>query len=203
MRKLLFMLIFIPFIFSCNIISNGTGSITFQLTDAPLLIEGAEVEQLLVTINEIKVSRGTGEEDLEEGEISEEADEGEEESRGDAEWVTIEDTPQEFDLMKLRDGASEIIGSAEVPLEAGKYNQIRLIVEGDNTIKFTGDDTLYDLKIPSGTSSGVKLTGGFEIIDGQTLEILLDFDAEESVHAASGEYILKPVIKIQKIKESQ
>lgn len=186
----------VTIIFGCSLF-RGTGTLSLYLTDAPLILENGEVvEQILVTINEVRVSRGVADSDMDTDTEGEPVDPDEDEDT--AEWIIITSDPVEYDLMQLQDGVTELLSGESVQLEAGKYNQIRLIVATDNKIVFEGDTTEYDLKIPSGTQSGVKLTGGFLIEEGVETEITLDFDAQESVHSTATGYILKPTIKIQK-----
>ncbi|GAH84166.1 unnamed protein product [marine sediment metagenome] len=53
------------------------------------------------------------------------------------------------------------------------------------------------LVIPSFYETGIKLIHPFEIIEGETTELTIDFDAEKSVvKTDDGEYELKPVIKV-------
>ena len=65
------------------------------------------------------------------------------------------------------------------------------------------DNTWQELKIPSGFQSGVKIVKGFTISENETTEIILDFDAMSSVVEAgnSGQWILKPTIKVGELKE--
>ncbi|MFO7767184.1 MAG: DUF4382 domain-containing protein, partial [Pelovirga sp.] len=60
------------------------------------------------------------------------------------------------------------------------------------------DNSINELKIPSGPQTGIKLVSGFTINQNQTTELLLDFDAMRSVVKAgkSGKYLLKPTIKV-------
>lgn len=45
--------------------------------------------------------------------------------------------------------------------------------------------------------TGIKLIHPFEIIEGETTELTIDFDAEKSIiKTGNGEYKLKPVIKV-------
>lgn len=57
---------------------------------------------------------------------------------------------------------------------------------------------VHELKVPSGTNTGLKIVNGFDINDNQTTELILDFDAMRSVvkAGASGEYLLKPTVKV-------
>ena len=201
MKKITICFISLSLLFGCNLFESK-GTLTINLTDAPLIIDQKIVTAINVTINEIKVSRGINYETIPEEEnveiIGDETDPLIDDTT--VEWITISSTPQNFNLLELQNGITDIIGSAI--LETGRYNQLRLIVNRDNTITFEGDETLYDLKIPSDIQSGVKLTGGFIINKDTTTIITLDFDAQQSVHIASGEYILQPTIKIINVKKN-
>lgn len=112
-------------------------------------------------------------------------------------WVTISEPNQTYDLLELTNGATEVLGSKE--LEAGTYEQIRLILADDGHTVVV-NDTEHDLAVPSGQQTGIKLNINAEIEPDITYTILLDFDASRSVvelgNEQSGiEYQLKPVIK--------
>jgi hypothetical protein len=113
-------------------------------------------------------------------------------------WQTVVDsTPDgvEFNLLTLIDKPAEV-GIKELAPDV--YTQIRLILSAANWI--TVDGVTYPLIIPSGEQTGVKLTGDFELAAGGTVKILLDFDAEKSVHMAKdGKYQLKPTITIKEV----
>jgi hypothetical protein len=108
-------------------------------------------------------------------------------------WFVINDNTANYDLLTLRNGASVVLG--DTLLDAGRYTQIRLIIgTGSNVVV---DGVTYPLEISSGEQTGVKLNHSFVIEDGLLYELLLDFDAERSIIlTGSGEYILKPVIRI-------
>lgn len=55
--------------------------------------------------------------------------------------------------------------------------------------------------MPSGAQSGLKIPlGGFLLQDGCEIDVLLDFDAEQSVHrTGKGDFQLKPVIHVKEI----
>jgi hypothetical protein len=83
-------------------------------------------------------------------------------------------------------------------LEPGIYTQIRLTVEtGKIVIKEDSEERTYDLKLTG--QSRLKIVRSFEIVAGETTELLLDFDAEKSVKkTGKGVYSLKPTIKLVK-----
>jgi hypothetical protein len=149
-----------------------TGTLEIRLHDAP-----ANYEEVNVFIESIEVSN------------SDSADG----------WVEI-GTPQRFyDLLKLTNGTTEVLASAQ--LEVGTYEQIRLILsrEGHNVVI---GGTPQDLFIPSGEQTGIKLNVNAEIKPNITYTVLLDFDAARSVvkrgkgqsAQSSTEYLLMPVI---------
>jgi hypothetical protein len=65
------------------------------------------------------------------------------------------------------------------------------------------NDTYQKLKIPSGFQTGIKIVHGFEISANQMTELILDFNACDSVVQAgdSGNWLLKPTIKVLNTEE--
>jgi hypothetical protein len=111
-------------------------------------------------------------------------------------WFVVNDVTNTYDLLELRNGASVVI--ADTFLEPGHYTQMRLIIgEGSNIVV---DGISYPLEIPSGMQTGVKLIHNFLIDPGVTYELMLDFEAENSiVVTGSGRYLLKPTIRIMPV----
>lgn len=108
-------------------------------------------------------------------------------------WFVINNDTATYDLLRLRNGASVVLGNSS--LDAGSYSQLRLIIgTGSNVVV---DGVTYPLEIPSGDQTGVKLNHSFEIQSGSIYELLLDFDAQRSiVLTGNGQYKLKPVIRV-------
>jgi len=110
----------------------------------------------------------------------------------------VNDTPQTFDLLTLQT-VDKVIGVASLP--AGNYSQIRLTVTAASVVDNAG--TTFNLKVPSGAQTGIKLVDNFTITNNQITSITLDFNADQSIvrtgniHAAGGvQYLLKPVIQV-------
>jgi len=200
---ILFLLVFAIFISGCiNIlptleddsIAPGKGRLKIYLTDSSekYKVNGSE-NYIAVNINISKIQVHLAGEDGE--------DEGE--------WIWVLDEWAKYDLIKLKD-AFELISDRE--LDQGKYTQLRLFVIEPTVsveIEKTGEDSklieiedvvpfvTFDVEIPSADQTGIKLIHPFEVIEGETAELTIDFDAEESiVKTDNGEYKLKPVIKI-------
>lgn len=116
------------------------------------------------------------------------------------EWIVcqlindINDNGETFDLIELKyEKIVELLSDEE--LTPGKYTQIRLIIPKASVLLTT--EKREDVEVPSGDQTGIKLIHPFEIIENETTELTIDFDAEKSVvKTDNGEYILKPVIKV-------
>jgi hypothetical protein len=152
-------------------LQKGQGTLEIKLTDAP---SDLNITEALVTMSMLEVHYA-GIDD---------------ENETFGEWITLVNESQTFDLITLQN-ATTLFGSAV--LQAGIYTQIRLHVD---QALITIDGVQYDLEIPSKT---VKLIKPFQVIENETLTLILDFDIQKSVHeTGSGEYILRPTIKVIK-----
>ncbi|RKZ10955.1 hypothetical protein DRQ32_06635 [bacterium] len=160
--------------------AEAPGTLRMSLMDAPTPIEG--VEALHLTVSAVRVNAAA------------DAD-----GDDDGGWydilpdtLTVEE--RTFDLLLFANGESVILGEELLP--AGHYEQIRLVIEESNV---TVDGTVYDLKIPSGSTSGLKLIHGFDIHPDGFTALMLDFDVGRSLFATppgSTNFKLKPVIRV-------
>lgn len=133
------------------------------------------VSRILVTLGDIEVHQSGGQE-----------------MSG---WLTVVTEPQQFDLLKLR-GIEELLG--ESALEVGQYQQVRFEVLS-TLITVRGSD--WRSSTPGGK---IRLVGGFEINEGSTTIVTLDFDAERSVVFTPGQGpSLKPIVKLLVRDEGQ
>lgn len=159
----------------------GVGTVQVSMTDAP-----ACYKQVVVTVEKVRVQSSS--------------DAGESENA----WKDIElaSGPVQVDLLTLTNGRLQELGQTTV--EAGRYTQLRLVL-ADNPASgdpanyvVTNDGETKPLKTPSGQQSGLKIKGDFRVDADETTPVLLDFDACKSVVVAgnSGQYILKPVVRL-------
>jgi len=110
----------------------------------------------------------------------------------DSSTVNLNVTAGVYNLLDFTNGLDTLIASAEV--ESGKLSQVRLILGTNNTVMV--DDEVYPLSTPSAQQSGLKLNMNATLIPGVDYELLLDFDASQSVvKNGNGSYHLKPVIR--------
>ena len=179
-------------IMGCNALSeneiglerSGKGTVVFKITDAPFPVD--LVEEANVTIDWIKLLKYPSEEMEEEVTVEDEV-------------ILIElNEPATFNLIELRNGITATIADMDVP--AGFYAEIRLhVVDADILLK---DGTAYNLKVPSGDASGlkIKLNPALDVIEGTETEVLFDFDLSRSFVMQGNPrniqgFIFKPVVR--------
>lgn len=161
----------LAFLASCGTDSDTSmGSLEVRMHDAP--IDSADAVN--VSIQQVEINQGS-------------SDDG---------WSVISSPNQTYNLLELTNGAYEVIGDTTLP--AGTYQQIRLVLnESGHSVEVDGQT--YNLKVPSGPQTGIKLNVDAEIEENITYELLLDFDAARSVketgNSQASDYILRPVIK--------
>ena len=166
--------------------SDGTGSISFSVTDAP--VDDAAAVVIAMTEFELKPS-------------------------GDRSpfKVPVVGAPRQLNLLEFTDGASaEIIVDEEVP--AGEYEWLRIYFDQElSFIQLESDGTMFPLFIPSGAQTGYKLESGFTVPLNDDVEYLLDFNVRESVIEPPGlagpngeprTFLLKPTVRIMNVEET-
>jgi hypothetical protein len=159
-------------------VENGHGTLTINLTDAPLDLSG--VLSVNVTVMGVTVYPQDG--DLE-GNVEDPADSG-------SPPIVLLTHPDTFDLLTLTGGAVDLLASGEVP--AGEYARIRLDVS-EATLVYA-DGSTAPLKIDS---QKVDVPIHFSVAAGGQTAVTLDFDAGASVQVnetANGTLILRPVV---------
>lgn len=159
----------------------GSGTLRLALTDAP----SCGYDTVNVTVSKIRVHQSSSADDA------------------DAGWSEIVLNPaRRVDLLSLTNGVLMELG--QIPLPAGKYTQMRLVLADNsttqplaNSVMPTGESEVA-LKTPSGQQSGVKTNINIDIAENKMADFVLDFDACKSVVRAggSGQYLLKPVVTV-------
>ncbi|MBO6587183.1 MAG: DUF4382 domain-containing protein [Gracilimonas sp.] len=163
-----------------------------SLTDAPAAYDEVNIEIRQVLVNQ--------DEDAEDPDSNgEENDEGEEDGGAeDNGWYSILDDSMTVNLLDYQNGNTLELGETE--LEAGQYNQIRLILGDNNNVVIDGET--YNLSTPSAQQSGFKLLVNATVEEDQVYELVIDFDASQSiVETGNGNYILKPVLRTVDLEE--
>lgn len=152
---------------------NERGQMNISLTDAP-----ADYQEVNIDVQGLRIHYTPTSDDT---------------ATSDGRWIDLPVDPMKVNLLELTNGVDTLISSAE--LEPGSYKELRLILGDDNDVMV--DSTVEDLKVPSGQQSGYKIKFNTELEAGEEVDVVVDFDAGQSVHKAgkSGKYILKPVLK--------
>ncbi|MBO0322345.1 DUF4382 domain-containing protein [Muricauda sp. CAU 1633] len=165
---------------------SGTGRMTVQLTDAPFPFD--MVAEANVTIFKVDARLKDSED--------EEMDDTDASS-----FVTLMEEEISVNLLDLTNGVTEELADLEVP--AGTYDLVRVYVKGVNVV--LTDDRTFDLDVPSGEQTGIKIfiDPGLTVAGGLSSDLLLDFDVSRSfvakgnlssVDGING-FNFKPVIK--------
>ena len=156
----------------------------FELSIAETPSEIQGFEGIYIDFDDIEVSKGHDEEE---------------------EWITVNEDGGEVDILYLAGGGMQELALTD--LEPGQYTQIRfhinrawVIVEGEE----------IELKVPSNMLKFIK---PFEIVEGETTQLVADFDFHESfrhVHYFRHfrffknmlrKFMLRPVVRMMKLHE--
>ncbi|QNH62373.1 DUF4382 domain-containing protein [Hymenobacter sediminicola] len=118
-------------------------------------------------------------------------------------WQTLPFQTQSINVLEYVNGRSALLVSTD--FEPGDLKEIRLLLGPDSYV-IGRDGQRYDLKTPSGQSSGVKLKlDNVTVRADQTFQLLLDFDVAKSIvergnwnpgNDKKERYLLKPVIRV-------
>jgi len=165
--------------------SDGSGTAQISLTDAPSAEES--FDNVLITVREVWFHKSDAA------------------GPGEAGWLKYPlAAPRTVDLAHLTDGAVSQILDQTLP--EGDYQQIRILLAdtNDNTYLspynnevLVGGQT-YPLRIPA-PAHGIALIGRFQVTDGGTLRLAIDFDIGHDVvkvtRNGQTEYVLKPRLR--------
>ncbi len=162
-----------------------TGTVVIKITDAPFPAE--LVAEANITISRISLITKSDKD-------PEDTDE-----KDDSAFIVLElEEPVTFNLLELRNGTTAVLAEMELP--AGIYKEIRLVIAHSGIVLKSGEE--YNLKVPSGASSGlkIKLTPFLEVGSETFSEILLDFDVSKSFVMQGNKnnligFIFKPVVR--------
>lgn len=147
--------------------TNGQGQLKISMVDSPAQFDEVNIDVQRVEVHMADSSEGS--------------------------WMIVNSVPHTYDLLQLMNGASVVLG--DTFLTAGHYTQIRLILGEGNYVVVNGDS--IPLTIPSGMQTGVKLNHEFDIEPNNLYELLLDFNAGQSIHVTgNGRYMMNPVIRV-------
>ncbi|RIV32981.1 DUF4382 domain-containing protein [Flagellimonas lutimaris] len=176
--------------------AEGTGTLSVQLTDAPFPYE--LVAEANVTVYKVEARQVENDDDS-----SDDTDDSSDDDSNDDNYpyITLMEEEMDVNLLELTNGLTQQLAEIDVP--AGSYDLIRIYVKGVNVI--LTDGTVFDLKVPSGDASGIKvfIDPALTVTSGLSSDLLLDFDVSRSfvpkgnisTPAGVNGFNFKPVIK--------
>ena len=119
---------------------------------------------------------------------------------GDEITITF-NTPKNFNLLSLTDGmTAELLPMTEVP--AGAYNWLRLAVNAEFDNVFDSYAVLptgqVELRVPSGSQSGLKLVSGFTVTQDRATHLVIDWDLRKALTRPGGQpgMHLRPALRV-------
>jgi hypothetical protein len=138
--------------------NDQQGNLVIKLTDAPFPIDMIEAATVNITKVEIR-KRSEGNEE-------------------EYPFITVLGESMEFNLLDLRNGITADL--VDTVIEAGNYDLIRVYVDQAGIVVI-GEEP-YNLKVPSGPQTGIKIfvEPSLRVVGGLTTEVLLDFNVEKS-----------------------
>lgn len=160
-------------------LASNQGRLSVLLTDAP-----ADYRAVFVTINDVLIHATASSENNS--------------SNG---WIKVAQVNETIDLLSLQNGLTKALGESNVSI--GTYNQVRMTIGSKESnashpypnYVVLNNGNIGRLKVPSNT---IKSNHSFKITHEGNVTMIIDFDADKSVHQAgrSGKWILKPVLNI-------
>lgn len=155
--------------------TGGTGSYTLAVTDAPV----DDAEKVVIQITGVTLKpKGSTEINFEFEEV------------------------KSIDFLDLQNGVSEnLLSNQSIP--AGDYNWVRLQVNAeedgtmDSYIEFS-DTSQREIRVPSGSQTGLKLVSGFTVSENGSSGYTIDFDLRKSLTdpGGTGSVIFKPTLRL-------
>jgi hypothetical protein len=157
--QIFFLLLFSLIVLGCEkgVDNSDTGTLSIKLTDTPFPID--MVSEANVKISKIEIRNAQSE------------------SEGNP-FLILSEKDSVYNLLELQNGITTELVEIEVPV--GDYNLVRLYVDSAG-IKLK-DQIEYDLKVPSGSETGIKIfiDPPITVVGGLTTELVLDFDVSQS-----------------------
>ncbi|WP_421805623.1 DUF4382 domain-containing protein [Flagellimonas sp.] len=179
--------------------AEGTGTLSVQLTDAPFPYK--LVAEANVTVYKVEARQIDDDDD-----DNADSDEGIDDDSSS--FITLMEEEIDVNLLELTNGLTQQLAEIDVP--AGSYDLVRVHVKGVNVV--LTDGTVYDLKVPSGDASGIKvfIEPAITVVGGLSTDLLLDFDVSRSfvakgnldTPAGVNGFNFKPVIKASNMSTS-
>jgi len=170
--------------------SNQTGFLSLGVSDGPV----HSAQRVCIEFNQIEFKPMGG---------------------GDTSVLTL-DPPEKVDLLQFQ-GANAYPIVTNTVLPAGNYEWMRLginavrgsnggagetdplLCDGEASYIVMDDESVYNLYVPSGENSGLKLVSGYTVPANDLVNLTLEFDIAKSITAPPGlspDVVLRPTIRL-------
>ncbi len=175
----------------------STGTLRLLVTDKPFPFEF--IKEALITITRVEVrsaeaddgntNGGDGDDgntnggDGDDGNTT--GDDGDDDdSDDDSAFIVIFEGERSFNLLDLQNGRTDLLAATEIP--AGTYTQMRLMVTEGTVVLDDEEMREFNLRVPSGAQSGIKLKFTFEVEADTETTLLLDIDLSRAFSPIPG-----------------
>jgi len=141
-----------------DISANDSGTLVVKITDDPFPIGLVVRADIHIVKIDIRAKIGDGSDSTS--------------------FITVMEGDTVFNLLELRNGVTSDFPELELPV--GNYDLVRVYVDRAE-LELT-DSRVFNMKVPSGPQTGIKIfiNPAIEIAGGLTSELLLDFDLTKS-----------------------
>lgn len=111
--------------------------------------------------------------------------------KDDGSITTVWEGERTFDLLLLRDVEERIL---DVELEQGTYTHVIIVISGAAIVVH---GITYDISISPNLE--VKIPVAFTVLNNHVTEVVLDFQADQSIEGFGDQYLLIPVIVVKRV----
>lgn len=111
--------------------------------------------------------------------------------KDDGSILTVWEGEKTFDLLELRDIEERIL---DVELEQGTYTHVIIAICGASVVV---DGRTFEISLPQ--SIEVKVPVSFTVLNDRVTEVVLDFDADQSIAGYGDQFTLVPVITVDRV----
>ncbi|WP_258104161.1 DUF4382 domain-containing protein [Marinoscillum sp. MHG1-6] len=157
---------------ACNDDVESKGQVSVSVTDAA--VDAENISGVYLSVTEVQAKSESG--------IS---------------TVARFDEPKEFNVMAYQNGEVFDLGDGE--LAAGIYSELRLILsEGGSYVTYE-DGSSVNMEVPSGTTTGYKIKGDFQISANNETDLVIDIDLRKTLVTSGineNEYLLRPTARL-------
>lgn len=123
-------------------------------------------------------------------------------ANGSVETIAAFESPIVFNVLEYQNGSTFELGEGDV--NVGTYDELRLILtdgspSSEETSSYVAfdDETTAELLLASGTTTGYKVKGDFQVSADNQTDLVIDIDLRKAlVMTGTGDYMLRPTARL-------